>query len=87
MEKDQLEKMIAHAEGKHSEEMFLLSWTLTFQDWTNIFDGSLEGISKPASARLGQFLAGEGHGYPVNILYVDFLPNVRVTDCAILLNR
>jgi len=87
MEADQLEKMKKHSGSIN--QLFLLSWTLTIsapyiQDF---LQGSLHALTTQANRNLGQFLAKEANGYEINIVYVDFLEDARVTDCAILLNK
>lgn len=89
-------------------KLFLLSWTLTFQDNPgSILKGMLcidipiLGVSglgpglrcmvRDANRNLGKFLSENVHNssnqYKINVLYVDYLRDARVTDCAILLNK
>ncbi|QNL48159.1 hypothetical protein H8S90_15260 [Olivibacter sp. SDN3] len=89
MRKDQLEKLISNP--GNAKQLFLLSWTLTFKDvWSIINKGikiTLHDISKAANGNLGQFLATAPKDKQINIVYVDFLEDARVTDCVITLNR
>jgi len=86
MRKDQLKKMKENP-GTESR-LFLLSWTLTFSEFSDIEKGlTLHVISKKANRHLGEFLATEAGGYQVNIVYVDFPEDARATDCVIALNR
>ncbi|MDT3697825.1 MAG: phosphatidylinositol-specific phospholipase C domain-containing protein [Thermincola sp.] len=86
MECDQLKKMIKRSGS--SNKLFLLSWTLTFKDLNSLTKGaSLQTIAAKANRGLGRFLAEYADDCQVNVLYVDFLRDARVTDCAIILNR
>lgn len=64
-------------------DLFLLSWTLT--TWTDIW-----GFSKEANRNLGTAILGikqpNNAGKIINLLYVDFAEDARVTDIAISLN-
>lgn len=85
MRRDQLQKMKEHSGSEN--QLFLLSWTLTFKDFCSIEKGiTLHKITKKANCNLGNFLANEAKGYQINIVYVDFLEDARVTDCVITLN-
>lgn len=86
MRADQLAKLQAHPGSP--QQLFLLSWTLTFRDWTDIFKGgSLHSISEKANRQLGDFVAQYGRQYKINVLYVDFFQDARATDLAVWLNR
>lgn len=86
MECDQLKKMIKRSGS--SNKLFLLSWTLTFKDLNSLTKGaSLQTIAAKANRELGRFLAENADDCQVNVLYVDFLRDARVTDCAVILNR
>jgi len=82
---DQLQKMKDHSGT--SGKLFLLSWTLTYDFWGSLNKKpSLQAIASEANRNLGNFLADNAGSYKINILYVDFLADARVTDCAITLN-
>lgn len=87
---DQLAKL--HDNSGSSEQLFLLSYTLT-QQIENIFEdfsrgiSSLRDLAEPASRSLGNYLISLPKNLTINILLVDFFDDSRVTDLAIWMNR
>ncbi len=86
MRSDQLAKLYKNPSSV--TQMFGLSWTLTPQaDISGIYT-SLHDLTYDANRYLGEFLADYGKkGCGISIVYSDFLPDARTTDCSIMLNR
>jgi hypothetical protein len=83
MKSDQLQKLQRFYATP--QQLFLLSWTLTFQK--NIFDGNLHTLSMKAGAHLADFVSEHASRYPLNILYTDFFADARATDLAVIINQ
>jgi len=93
MKNDQIAKLNNYS--GNAQQLFLFSWTLTFRDWESLrgiggiwpIFGDLQGIASAANCRLGNVLATVPSEKQINVIFVDFLKDARVTDCAIMRNQ
>lgn len=87
MQSDQLNKLKLNYGTE--DRLFLLSYTLTWQlaTFSNPNANNLNDLSKNASKSLADFVDDNDDKYQINVLFVDFCSEARVTDVAIVANE
>jgi hypothetical protein len=91
MKQDQLGKFSNYTgmcADQSKNDLFLLSWTLTPKK--SVSSTPVEALAETANRQLATSLAAippkNQYGYPINLIYVDYVEYARVTDVAIYQN-
>lgn len=70
----------------NEKKMFLLSWTLTTQWYSEMRYASLHDMSRNANRHLGRFCHDHARQKRINFLFVDYFEDAHPTDIAVQIN-